>query len=166
MEELESSRITISIGLLAGFLTLIYSIDKFIPKESKVLSLWITSVVYVSLAFTCICLFAFLVIKAFNLRYDHKNHGFLNISPSERLGNIFFDYGVHFALFSPFLATYLIYSVYVPPILMKWLNVSDNMSLLLSLIPFLIYIIGTFILIFLKRRKNRLSVAEKPRKHL
>ena len=138
----ENYRITLAIGILAGLLTLIYGIDKFIAKTGNVVQLGIRSLVYVYLGVACISLLIFLLIKASSLRYNKERVWLLRRAPSEKIGNFFYDFGVDTATYSPFGAFLVVYSQYSYLWISNLLGIGENFSIFLA---FVLIIILTFL---------------------
>lgn len=136
----DNMRITISIGLTASFLVLIFSLHNILPAEISPIYQVIRYIVYFYFAIICILFIGFLLTKAASLKYKNKNNiGVLDIHIPPGLSKFFFDFGVEYSLYSPIGATTVVYLSYMPQWLMNTFALNDLVSFIVT---FIIYIIA------------------------
>lgn len=156
-DEKENLRITLSLGLIAIFLTLFFSLNNYWPANSSLLVSWAKAIVNWFFILTAIAFGLFLVFKSISLKYRKPNNlsSFDTYLPPQ-LAQFFFDLGADFAVFVPIGAAVIVYFLYVPNWLTKTFLLSGLWGKIISsIILFLIIFFISFLMDYFINYKMR-----------
>lgn len=136
----EESRILISLGLLAVFVTIIFSIQDILPdKSTNFISYFLILVIYGYLIMVSIFLILFLLLKATSLKYNERNEsGMLGLIIPPALANKFYDKAIDLALYSPLGAFTVFYFIKIEPIISELLGINTLIISIFSISLFFV----------------------------
>ncbi len=152
----ENERITLSIGLIAGFLTVIFSLDKFLPDQKSIWVQLITNMVYIGLAGSSICFFIYLIFRAASLRNIGDNSiPLLNVKITPEITYFFFHEGVEIALMVPGVIAFQLYLAYFPDIIARSIEINYNLALIFSIV--IVFLMSLFLPNLIRRAFSKIG---------
>jgi len=156
-EKIESEKITISIGLIAFLITLIYGLNQFLPIQNNFFSILARDTIYFFFGISSICFFIYLILKAASLRSKNSERlGYMGIPVTQNIMNSFFDLGANLIIMSPMMVIIVIFIDYLQPFLIKRLGISSAFSLGISVGLFLI--LNIFIALITKKERDKVKI--------
>jgi len=139
----EQDRITLSIALIASFLTVIVVIKDIIIGLEDTFIRTLGILVLFSLGLNCISLLLYILFKALNLKYEDKNRivSWGGLSVSKNYYKRFFDFAVDKAVYAPIEVLELLLLIYLPPVFKKFFSVIVSYILTVISCVFILIII-------------------------
>lgn len=117
----DNLRITISIGLLASYLTIIYMFNNFVVNISPEIDILIRGFVNIYFLIGAIFLLIFLVLKAATMKYKSPNNiGIVDIYIPPNFHKFFFDVSISLILYSPGAIFLVVFFKFFPEFIQKW----------------------------------------------